>query len=61
MLISRVKGSWDIISQAEAQSVRASLRDDFTLGTYARYIAELVIRFFESDTDAQLYNLVEDI
>ncbi len=59
MVISRVKGSWDIISQAEAQSVRANLRDNFILGTYARYITELVIRFFESDTDAGLYNLVE--
>jgi DNA repair protein RecO (recombination protein O) len=60
MLISRVTGSWDIVSQAEARSIRARLREDFTLGTYARYIAELVIRFFESDTDAQLYSLVED-
>lgn len=60
MVISRVKGSWDIVSQAEAQSVRANLRDNFTLGTYARYVAELVIRFFESDTDTRLYSLVEE-
>lgn len=61
LLISRVKGSWDIISQAEAQNLRAKLRDDFNLATYARYIAELVIRFFESDTEPNLYNLVDDI
>lgn len=60
MLISRVKGSWDILSQVESRSLRARLRDDFTLGTYARYIAELVIRFFEQDTDSQLYSLVEE-
>ncbi len=60
LLISRVKSSWDIISQAEARSLRANLRDDFILGTYARYIAELVIRFFEADSDSLLYNLVEE-
>lgn len=60
LLISRVTGTWDIVSQAEARSLRAGLRDDFVLGTYARYIAELVVRFFEEDTDVQLYQLVEE-
>ena len=60
MLISRVTGSWDIVSQADARLLRANLRDDFTLGTYARYIAELVMRFFEQDTDSHLYLLVEE-
>ena len=60
MLISRVTGSWDIVSQAEARSLRANLRDDFVLGTYGRYVVELVIRFFEADTDPQLYNLVDE-
>ncbi|MDF1512579.1 MAG: DNA repair protein RecO [Anaerolineae bacterium] len=60
MLLSRVTGSWDIISQAESRSLRPELRDDFELGTYARYISELVIRFFEQDSDSHLYNLVEE-
>jgi DNA repair protein RecO (recombination protein O) len=61
MLISRVKESWDIISQAEARSLRAHLREDFVLGTYARYVSELVIRFFEADTDSQLFHLVAEV
>jgi DNA repair protein RecO (recombination protein O) len=60
LLVSRVTGSWDIVSQAEARSLRANLRDDFRLGTYGRYIAELVIRFFEEDTDPHLFHLLDD-
>jgi len=61
VLVSRVQGSWDIISQAEAQVVRSRLQADFQRGTYARYVAELALRFFEDDTDEQLYTLVEDV
>ncbi len=61
VLVSRVTGSWDIISQAEVMEVRPRLQEDFRLGTYARYIAELAIRFFEGETDPQLYTLVDDV
>lgn len=61
VLVSRVTGSWDIISQAEAVQVRPRLLEDFRLGTYARYVAELVMRFFEGETDAHLYTLVDDV
>jgi DNA repair protein RecO (recombination protein O) len=61
VLVSRVTGSWDIISQAEAIHVRARLQENFSLGTYARYVAELAIRFFEDEADAQLYALVDDV
>ncbi len=59
VLLSRVKQSWDIVSQAEAVTVRAQLQDDFSRATYARYVAELVIRFFEGETSRQLYDLVD--
>ncbi len=61
VLASRVTGSWDIISQAEVVQVRPRLLEDFSLGTYARYVAELVIRFFEGETDEALYKLVDDV
>ncbi len=61
VLASRVAGSWDIISQAEALQVRPRLQEDFRLGTYARYVAELAIRFFEGETDPQLYILIDDV
>jgi DNA repair protein RecO (recombination protein O) len=61
VLVSRVTGSWDIVSQAEVVQVRPRLLEDFRLGTYARYVAELAIRFFEGETDAQLYVLVDDV
>ena len=59
LLVSRVKGSWDIISQAEATTLRAALREDFERGTYARYVAELVLRFFEDETEPALFELVD--
>jgi DNA repair protein RecO (recombination protein O) len=59
LLVSSVKDSWDIISQAEALAVHAGLRDDFLRGTYARYVAELVLRFFEGETEEELYTLVD--
>lgn len=61
VLVSQVTGSWDIISQADVVQVHPRLQDDFDLGTYARYVAELAIRFFEGETDAQLYKLVDDV
>lgn len=59
MLVSRVEGSWDIISQAEALALRPVLQDDFRRGTFARYVAELVVRFFEREADAKLYGLLD--
>lgn len=61
VLVSRVTGSWDIVSQAEAVQVHPRLQDDFRLGTYSRYVAELAIRFFEGETEPQLYILVDDV
>jgi len=61
LLLSRVANSWDIVGQAEVLVVRERLQGDFRFGTYARYVAELVIRFFESESgDATLFQLVED-
>jgi len=58
MLVSRVQGSWDIISQAEALELWEKLREDFVRGTYARHVAELVLRFFEGETELELFELV---
>lgn len=60
LLVSRVQSSWDIISQAEAVAVREGLQEDFQRGTYARYIAELVIRFVETEADPAVFALVDD-
>ncbi len=59
LLVSRVTGSWDIISQAEVLNTRVALREDFMRGTYARYIAELALRFFDEESDETLYVLVD--
>lgn len=59
MLVSRVEHSWDIVSQAEAVVLRPLLQEDFQRGTYARYVAELVVRFFERDANEQLYRLLD--
>ncbi|MCJ7548336.1 MAG: DNA repair protein RecO [Anaerolineae bacterium] len=59
MLVSRVSGSWDIVSQAEAVELRPILQEDFQRGTYARYAVELVVRFFEREADEQLYELLD--
>lgn len=48
VLVSRVKGSWDIVSQAESKVTRSLLQEDFQRGTCARYVAELALRFFEA-------------
>jgi DNA repair protein RecO (recombination protein O) len=59
LLVSRVTNSWDIISQAEAQVLRPRLQEDYQRGTYARYISELVVRFFERETDEALFELLD--
>ncbi|MGC9399335.1 MAG: DNA repair protein RecO [Anaerolineae bacterium] len=59
LLVSRVKNSWDIISQAEVLAARDGLQATFERGTYARYVGELVLRFFEREADAALYTLVD--
>jgi DNA repair protein RecO (recombination protein O) len=45
-VISRVKNSWDIVSQAETVEAHQLLRSDLLRGTYARYTVELLDRFF---------------
>ena len=60
LLVSRVGKSWDIISQAESQIVHSRLQEDFRRGTYARYVVELVLRFFQEEGSADLFNLVAE-
>jgi len=45
-VISRVKNSWDIVSQAEMVEAHELLRSDLLRGTHARYTVELLDRFF---------------
>jgi DNA repair protein RecO (recombination protein O) len=45
-VLSRVPNYWDIISQAETLDPHTRLRSDLFRGTYARYVVELVDRFF---------------
>jgi DNA repair protein RecO (recombination protein O) len=59
VLVSRVKGSWDIVSQAESKVTRPLLQEDFQRGTCARYVAELALRFFEAEADPALLKLVD--
>ncbi len=59
LLVSRVENYWDIVSQAEAIVLRSGLREDFERATYARYLSELVVRFFEHESDPQLYRLLD--
>ena len=48
-VVSRVPNSWDIVSQAETVEPHAVLREDLTRGAYARYVVELLDRFFAQD------------
>ena len=48
-VVSRVKNSWDIVSQAETTEPHAVLREDLLRGTHARYAVELLDRFFAQD------------
>lgn len=59
LLLSRVENYWDIVSQAEAIVLRSGLREDFERATYARYLSELVVRFFEHESNTQLYQLLD--
>lgn len=59
LLVARVESSWDIITQAEATTLRPRLQEDFRRGTYARYVSELVVRFFEAETDSQVFSLLD--
>lgn len=61
ILASRVRNSWDILSQAEVQQVRPRLQSDFRRGTYARYVAELALRLFAEDAGGALYTLVDEV
>ncbi len=59
LLVSRVKNSWDIISQAEVVSSHPEIQDAFDRGTYARYVGELALRFFAQEANEALYTLVD--
>ena len=59
LLVARVEGSWDIVTQAEAMTLHPGLQDDFERGTYARYVSELVIRFFEAEAEPRVFNLLD--
>lgn len=61
LLVARVAGSWDIVSQAEAVEVRERLQQDFVRGTLARYVAELALQLFESDADSAVFELVDSV
>jgi recombinational DNA repair protein (RecF pathway) len=58
-VISRVKNSWDIVSQAETVEPHAVLREDLLRGTHARYAVELLDRFFaEGEGGPALFDLL---
>jgi DNA repair protein RecO (recombination protein O) len=59
LLVARVENYWDIVSQAESVVLRQGLREDFERATYARYLAELAVRFFEQESNPQLYQLLD--
>ncbi len=59
-VISRVKKSWDIVSQAEMLEPHTLLRSDLLRGTYARYAVELLDRFFtEGEGGQALFDLLD--
>lgn len=59
-VISRVRNSWDIISQAETVESHKLLRDDLLRGTYARYAVELLDRFFtQGEGGRALFDLLD--
>lgn len=57
VLVARARQGWDLISQAELLEAHLPLREDFARGTWARYLAELLLRFFDEHTDESLYQL----
>ncbi|MCP4535585.1 MAG: DNA repair protein RecO [Chloroflexi bacterium] len=59
-VVSRVKNSWDIVSQAEMVEPHALLRSDLLRGTHARYAVELLDRFFtEGEGGHTLFELLD--
>lgn len=59
-VVSRVKKSWDIVSQAEMIEAHTLLRSDLLRGTYARYVAELLDRFFtQGEGGPALFDLLD--
>ena len=59
-VVSRVKNSWDIVSQAEMVEPHALLRSDLLRGTHARYAVELLDRFFiEGEGGRALFDLLD--
>ncbi len=59
-VISRVKNSWDIVSQAEMVEPHALLRSDLLRGTHARYAVELLDSFFtEGEGGQALFELLD--
>lgn len=58
-VISHVPNYWDIISQAEMVAPHAVLRSDLLRGAYARYVIELLDRFFtEGEGEHALFDLL---
>lgn len=61
-VISRVKNSWDIVSQAEMLEPHTRLRGDLLRGTHARYAVELLDRFFaQGEGGPALFDLLNHI
>jgi len=59
-IISRVKNSWDIVSQAEMIDPHAVLRSDLLRGTHARYATEMLDRFFtQGEGGPALFDLLD--
>jgi DNA repair protein RecO (recombination protein O) len=59
-VIARVKHSWDIVSQAETVEPHTVLRSDLMRGTHARYVVELLDRFFtEGEGEQALFDLLD--
>jgi len=59
-VVSRVKNSWDIVSQAELAEPHTLLRSDLLRGTYARYAVELLDRFFtQGEGGPALFDLLD--
>jgi DNA repair protein RecO (recombination protein O) len=59
-VVSRVKNSWDIVSQAETVEPHAVLRSDLVRGAHARYAVELLDRFFaEGEGGPALFDLLD--
>ena len=59
-VLSRLPNSWDIVSQAETVEPHALLRSDLLRGTYARYVVELLDRFFaQGEGGHALFDLLD--